>query len=107
VYALGPGKADLLEAVAECASIAGAGRALGYSYWKTRHLLDEMNACFRAPVVETLKGGKSGGGAVLTETGRQALALFRAMEAKALAAIQEEVAAVGGLLASPFGKGDV
>jgi molybdate transport system regulatory protein len=90
IYAMGPGKADLLEAVGNCHSIAGAGRALGYSYWKTRHLIDEMNTSFRAPVVETMKGGHERGGAVVTETGRQALAIFRGMEAKAQIVIRED-----------------
>lgn len=98
VYALGPGKADLLEAVDACHSIAGAGRQLGYSYWKTRHMLDEMNACFRAPVVETAKGGRDRGGATLTETGRRALECFRAMEASAMEAIQEERQVLATLL---------
>lgn len=105
VYALGPGKADLLEAVGACHSIAGAGRNLGYSYWKTRHMIDEMNACFRAPVVETKKGGRDRGGAVLTDTGRQALALFRFMETRALAAIQDDFSALATLLADAPGMG--
>jgi len=98
VFALGPGKADLLEAVEACHSIAGAGRQLGFSYWKTRHMLDEMNACFRAPVVETAKGGKDRGGAALTETGRRALEIFRAMESRARAAIREDCLALAALL---------
>ena len=86
-YAMGPGKADLLEAIHETASIAAAGRKLGLSYWKTRHLLEEMNLCFRQPVVVTSKGGEKGGGSQVTETGMQALAQFRAMEAEARSAI--------------------
>jgi|GEM_PF-3908453 len=61
-FAMGPGKADLLEAIQATSSIAAAGRSLGMSYWKTRHLLDEMNACFTSPVVATAKGGDRGGG---------------------------------------------
>jgi molybdate transport system regulatory protein len=100
VYAMGPGKADLLDAVGLCRSIAGAGRSLGYSYWKTRHLIDEMNACFLEPVVTTVKGGQGRGGAVVTATGLQALALFRAMEAKAVLAIQADLKDLGALLAA-------
>ena len=98
LYAMGPGKADLLEAVEACRSIAGAGRALGYSYSKTRRLIDEMNFCFRSPVVETMKGGSERGGARVTETGRRALTVFRAMEAKAKAAIQADLGILGALL---------
>lgn len=98
LYAMGPGKADLLEAVEACHSIAGAGRALGYSYSKTRRLIDEMNVCFHSPVVETMKGGADRGGARVTETGTLALALFRAMEAKAASAIQADLGLLETLL---------
>jgi molybdate transport system regulatory protein len=98
-FAMGPGKADLLEAIQETASIAAAGRKLGLSYWKTRHLLEEMNQCFRQQVVVTSKGGEKGGGSQVTETGRMALAQFRAMEAAAGSAIAERVAAFQELLA--------
>ena len=104
-FALGPGKADLLEAIDACHSIAGAGRQLGFSYWKTRHMLDEMNACFRVPVVETAKGGRDRGGATLTETGRRALKCFRAMEASAMEAIQEARQALATLLRTPPASG--
>jgi molybdate transport system regulatory protein len=101
LFAMGPGKADLLEAIQQTASIAAAGRQLGLSYWKTRHLLDEMNRCFRLPVVSASKGGEKGGGAQVTETGRIALAQFRVMEAAAAAAIAEPVAAFQALLVEP------
>jgi molybdate transport system regulatory protein len=99
IFAMGPGKAELLEAIQETRSIAAAGRAMGLSYWKTRRLLDEMSACFRSPVVETAKGGEQGGGAQLTELGREALARFRAMEAKAAKVIQADLKAYQRLLA--------
>jgi molybdate transport system regulatory protein len=101
VYAMGPGKAALLEAILETRSIAAAGRKLGLSYWKTRHLLEEMHQSFRLPVVLTTKGGAMGGGSVVTETGLEALAAFRAMEAEAEAAIAQRVLAFQELLASP------
>lgn len=97
-FALGPGKAELLEAIQETRSVAAAGRRLGWSYWKTRRLLDEMNACFREPLVRTVRGGDKGGGAEVTELGLQALALFREMERKALEALKPHAEAVGKLL---------
>ena len=98
-YAMGPGKADLLEAIEETRSIAEAGRSLGMSYWKTRRLLDEMAACFKAPVVETTRGGGGGGGSSLTKLGREALARYRAMQARAEAAIAGDLKAYRRLLA--------
>ena len=40
-----------------------------------------MNAHFDKPMVEASKGGKSGGGAKLTELGEEVLRAFREMEA--------------------------
>ena len=97
---MGPGKAELLEAIQATQSISAAGRSLGLSYWKTRHLLEEMNLCFRLPVVTTSKGGDKGGSSQVTETGRRALALFRAMEAAAGAAIAAQVQELQELLAA-------
>ena len=98
-YALGPGKADLLEAIEETHSIAAAGRKLGLSYWKTRSLLDEMNRCFKTPVVITTKGGTRGGGSLVTETGNQALKLFREMERRTVASISKVSPKLRALLA--------
>ena len=69
--ALGPGKADLLEGIRETGSIAAAGRRLGMSYKRAWMLLDTMNGCFSKPLVEAVKGGKSGGGASLTAAWRR------------------------------------
>lgn len=55
--AMGPGKADLLEAIIAHGSISAAGRALGMSYRRAWLLVDEMNRCFDPVVVETIKGG--------------------------------------------------
>lgn len=95
---MGPGKADLLAAIDTTGSIAGAGRALGMSYQKTRHLLDQMNQCFKAPVAEAFKGGAQGGGARLTELGREALARYRGMEDRAAASVAEDLHAFETLL---------
>jgi len=61
--AIGPGKADLLEAIARSGSISAAGRELGMSYRRAWNLVEVMNRSFRAPLVETLTGGAGGGGA--------------------------------------------
>lgn len=82
-FALGPGKADLLEAIAREGSISGAGRALGMSYRRTWLLVDEMNRCFRERVVETIQGGGTERGARLTAAGIEALASYRMLEAEA------------------------
>src|SRR6218665_1200770 len=60
--AMGPGKADLLDAIVREGSISGAGRALGMSYRRAWLLVDAMNRCWREPLVQTATGGQSVGG---------------------------------------------
>lgn len=81
--ALGPGKADLLAAIAEHGSIAAAGRSMGMSYQRAWSLVDELNRYFRSPVVEATRGGAGRGGAHLTSVGREVLATYRSIEQKA------------------------
>jgi molybdate transport system regulatory protein len=89
--AIGQGKADLLEAISRTGSISAAARELAMSYRKAWLLVDEMNQCFRSPVVLAAKGGLRGGGAQVTTLGLEALARFRQIQAKASAAIEADV----------------
>ena len=97
--AIGPGKADLLDAVARTGSISGAAREMGMSYRRAWLLVDAMNRCFHMPLVEASKGGTGGGGACVTELGLDVLARYRAMEAKAAASVAAEMRAFTRLLA--------
>lgn len=78
--AMGPGKADLLEAIAREGSISRAGAALGMSYRRTWLLVDAMNRCWTERLVETTPGGSSSRGARLTPCGVRVLALYRGLE---------------------------
>jgi molybdate transport system regulatory protein len=82
--AMGPGKVDLLALVAETGSIREAAERMHMSYMRAWTLIRTMNRCFKKPLVEAVRGGKAGGGAQLTETGRKALALYHQMEATCL-----------------------
>lgn len=84
---IGPGKIALLEAIGREGSISAAGRALGMSYKRAWELVDQMNALLGQAAVSTAAGGARGGGARLTEAGRQLAADYRAMEAAADAAV--------------------
>jgi molybdate transport system regulatory protein len=86
--AMGPGKADLLEAIVNEGSISAAGRALGMSYRRTWLLVDVMNRCWRDPLVETAAGGSHGGGARLTTLGREVLDQYRELERRIAEAAQ-------------------
>lgn len=98
---LGPGKADLLEAVGREGSISAAGRRLGMSYARAWRLLSELEAGFGRPLVQASRGGGGGGGARLTPTGAQVLAAYRRMQAQAEAAVAAEVEGLRALLAQP------
>jgi molybdate transport system regulatory protein len=89
--AIGPGKADILEGIKETGSIAAAGRRMRMSYKRAWLLVETMNACFKAPLVETRRGGRAHGGAMLTPTGEMVLACYRRMETLAGRAIASEM----------------
>lgn len=78
--AMGPGKADLLDAIMREGSISAAGRAMGMSYRRTWMLVDTMNRCWDRPLVETATGGSHGGGARVSELGLIILARYRALQ---------------------------
>ena len=80
-FAMGPGKAGLLEAIDREGSISAAGRALGMSYRRAWLLVDTMNRCWAERLVDTLPGGGARRGAKLTECARTVLAAFRGLEA--------------------------
>jgi molybdate transport system regulatory protein len=86
--AIGPGKADLLEAIHKAGSIAAAAESMGMSYMRAWMLIRTMNGCFKAPLVQTKRGGAERGTAILTETGRSVLVLYRRVELQSLKATQ-------------------
>lgn len=89
--AIGPGKADVLQAITETGSIAEAGRRLGMSYQRVWSLVKSMNQDFFEPLVLTQRGGSAGGGAALTDAGAQALSLYRAIERDAERAVAKRL----------------
>jgi len=97
--AIGPGKIQLLECIAETGSISAAARQLDMSYRRAWQLVTEMNNALVEPAVNTSKGGAHGGGAGLSPIGVQVIKHYRAMEAASRAAASAEIAALNRLLA--------
>ncbi len=97
---LGPGKADVLEGIAETGSIAASGRRLNMSYKRVWTIVEELNRLFDAPLVSAAKGGKQGGGAALTALGQNVLTRYRRVQAAAAKAANAEVAALRRRLAA-------
>jgi molybdate transport system regulatory protein len=100
VVAIGPGKADLLQAIAHTGSISAAARARGMSYRRAWLLVEAMNLAFRKPLVETLTGGDGGGGARVTALGNEVLCRYRAMERKAARSVAPDLRQLSRLIPS-------
>ncbi len=98
---IGPGRAELLEAIREHGSISAAGRALGMSYKRAWELAEAVNAAFRTPLIESSAGGAAGGGTRLTADGEAVLAAYRRIEAAAASACADDVNVLTRLLAAP------
>lgn len=95
---IGPGKADLLETIRETGSIAAAGRRLGMSYKRAWLLVETLNATFAEPLVNSVRGGPSFGGAALTAAGETVLNHYRRLQSSAVQAAAADVAALTGML---------
>lgn len=89
---LSHGKAELMELIRETGSIRQAAQRMDMSYRRGWLLVDELNRMFDHAVVETKHGGKSGGGAGLTEFGEMLLKRFRDMERRTVEVLQDDLA---------------
>jgi len=89
--AMGPGRAALVLHIEKTGSISAAARAMGMSYRRAWQLVEAMNKSFAEPLVVTEVGGKRGGGAVVTASGKRLVTLYRAMENKASSAITADL----------------
>jgi len=100
--AMGPGKADLLDAIDGHGSISAAARSLGMSYRRAWLLVDTMNRCWKEPLVAT-SPGSAHGGARVTEAGRLILADYRALQGRVLQSVacSEYQALADAVLPSP------
>ena len=94
----GPGKAELLRAVAETGSIRAAAGRMEMSYNRAWLLARELNRDFVSPLLDVARGGGAGGGAVLTRTGTEVLQRYERMERACAAATQRDWDALRRLL---------
>jgi len=102
---LGPGKVELMGLIESHGSISAAGAAMGMSYRRAWLLVDELNAMFKEPVVLKSQGGAHGGGAVLSDFGKELLARYRRMEADALKAMAADMEWIEAAAAAPSSDG--
>ena len=91
--AIGPGKAELIEYIAETGSISAAARAMGMSYRRAWMLVAALNESFIEPVIVAATGGHRGGGARVTPFGLRLVEQYHAMEDGASEAIAAKLRA--------------
>ena len=95
---LGPGKAQLLRLIGQLGSISAAGRGMGMSYKRAWSLVEEMNAAFARPLVDSSRGGPGGGGARITPTGQAVLHHYESLERLLSDKGADDLAAIGALM---------
>lgn len=78
--AVGHGRVELLQRIAETGSISQAARDMGMSYKTAWDAVDAMNNLSDRPLVERSVGGIRGGGTRLTDEGRRLIEVYRAAE---------------------------
>jgi len=95
---MGPGKINLLQAIERTGSISAAAREMGMSYRRAWLLVDAMNHCFLEPLVDAATGGKKGGGANVTELGKNIMRSYLEMETKATKCVAKELSELANLM---------
>ncbi len=97
---VGRDRIRLLEKIDELGSINKAAKSVGISYrtaWDAVNLINNLSA---SPLVEKASGGKGGGGAQLTESGRDVVRkylLFQQEHQSFLATLEEKLGDLSGL----------
>jgi molybdate transport system regulatory protein len=95
-FYIGPGRADLMQFIAETGSITEAAKRMGMSYKRAWSLVQALNEGFGAPLVEASRGGKEQG-ASLTPAGRDVLERYRGMQEATRRAVARDVDALTAL----------
>lgn len=72
----GPGVADLLHAIQRTGSLRQAAASMHMAYSKAWHIVKNAEKALGCSLVLTQAGGKSGGGAELTEAGARFLETY-------------------------------
>lgn len=80
---LGLGRIVLLENIIKHGSITKGAEAINMSYRKAWQLVEDMNKLSDKPLVEKRLGGKEGGGAMVTEEGKQIIKKFYELQSQA------------------------
>jgi molybdate transport system regulatory protein len=90
---LGSGRVELLEKIDTFGSLRKAAISMGLSYRKAYYALRSMNELSPAPLVELRQGGRGGGSAKLTETGREFVVKYHQIAQKFVIFLTKQSAA--------------
>jgi molybdate transport system regulatory protein len=85
--AIGPHRANILEAIDRFGSISAAAQAVDLTFRQTWRVVQLLNAQFNKPLIGIRRSGRSSG-AFLTPLGKEVLARFREMERVANEALE-------------------
>jgi molybdate transport system regulatory protein len=83
---LGRGRVELLGLIDRHRSISAAARQMNMSYRRAWGLVRDMNEAAGEPLVEVTTGGPGGGGAALTPSGKNAVAVYQRIVARVVRA---------------------
>ena len=75
-------KTQLLEEIIKCESLNGASKQLKISYQHALNMIDEMNKVAPEPLVIMQRGGRNGGGAIISSYGRKILREYKEIQAE-------------------------
>ncbi|MFA0965037.1 winged helix-turn-helix domain-containing protein [Roseivirga sp. BDSF3-8] len=78
----GPGPLRLLELIEKNGSLSKAAKEMNMSYKKAWGLINKLNMSHEEPVITSQKGGTRGGGAAVTERGRELIRQYRTLSEK-------------------------
>ena len=93
---IGPGKIELLEAIAESGSLRTAARRRHMSYRHAWLLLDSLNRSFTEPATLASVGGRGGGGVTLTAFGTELVQRYHALDRKISKLLNAEFGPLAG-----------
>lgn len=86
----GPGRIELLTLIEEEGSITKAAKKMGMSYKKAWDMVNDLNNRGSNPYVILRKGGEKGGGASVTENGKNVIAHYQHVYTKLQQVMEEE-----------------
>ena len=94
---LGEGRVKLLKAIEKNGSLSKAAKSINLSYKKAWTMIDCVNKSAKKPVTESSIGGKGGGGATLTEYGKELIKAFDEINKNCWSHLDQQIEKINSL----------